>query len=189
MGVGVIVTEVRAWFMAKFVGKFESAKQDWETPIELFKKFNDIYEYSFDLAASKENSKCKSFFSKEDNSLHRGWSGLGNCWLNPPYGDKAANRLSAWIDKAYKETEKDSSLLVSLLIPARTNTNWFLDYCLLNSFALDFIIGRPKFGGATHGLPQPLVVVTFHNPKLHAQDDLETINAPKIRSKVGFVKI
>lgn len=161
--------------MAKFTGKFESAKQDWETPIGLFNTINDRFKFTFDLAASKENSKCNKFFSREEDSISRSWSGLGCCWLNPPYGDTSKNKLSCWIKKAYQETEKDETLWVSLLIPARTNTKWFLEYCLKKAFEISFIIGRPKFGGATHGLPQPLVLVTF---KKHEEND--EIDYPKI---------
>jgi len=159
--------------MAKFKGKFESAKQDWETPIDLFELLNETYDYNFDLAASKENTKCKNFFTINDDSLNKSWQGLGNCWLNPPYVSSSKNKLVMWIKKAYVETQKDSDLAVSLLIPARTNTKWFLDYCLTRSYAIDFIIGRPKFGGAIHGLPQPLILVTFKQP----DSDLE--NYPK----------
>lgn len=161
--------------MGKFTGKFESARQDWETPLDLFNLLDDRYDYNFDLAASPENTKCKSFFTKEDNSLIKDWTGLGNCWLNPPYGDTSKNKLSIWVKKAYEETQSDHDLAVSLLIPARTNTKWFLKYCL-EAYALDFIIGRPKFGNAKHGLPQPLILVTF---KYHEED----------YPKLGYFKI
>lgn len=49
---------------------------------------------------------------------------------------------------------------VVMLIPARTNTVWFHDICLKHG-EVRFVRGRPKFGGADHGLPQPLCIVIF----------------------------
>ena len=109
-----------------------------------------------DGAADKDNSKCKKFLSKEDDSLTCVWGG-NVVWLNPPYGSKTS-KLSDWIKKAYVESL--SGTTVVCLIPARTNTNWFHDYCLKYG-EVRFIKGRPKFGGATHGLPQPLCYVIF----------------------------
>lgn len=162
--------------MAKFDGKFDSARQEWGTPQKLYDACDQKYNYNFDLAGDKSNSKCNSFFTKQDNSLLVSWTGLGNCWLNPPYGEKGKCSLVNWIQKAKKETEKDSNLLVSLLIPARTNTVWFLDLCINGAYAIDFIIGRPIFSGAKYGLPQPLMLVTFKYNK----------NNPPI---YGFIKV
>jgi len=47
-----------------------------------------------------------------------------------------------------------------MLIPARTNTVWWHDYCM-KAKEIRFIKGRPKFGDAKHGLPQPLAIVIF----------------------------
>ena len=78
-------------------------------------------------------------------------------WLNPPYGE-TSGKLSDWIKKAV--TEADAGATVVMLIPARTNTNWFHDLCLKRG-EVRFVRGRPKFGGADHGLPQPLCLVIF----------------------------
>lgn len=147
--------------MAKFTNKFTSIKQDWETPINLFQKLNSEFLFNFDLAASNSNFKCKNYFSINDNSLKQDWNGI--CWLNPPYGDKKS-KLSDWCKKAYLESVRNDKLIVVMLIPARTNTKWFHDYCMKAS-ELRFICGRPKFGGADHGLPQPLVIVVFQKNK------------------------
>lgn len=142
--------------------KFSSAKQDWTTPKDFFNKLNSEFNFTFDLAASKENTLCSRFFSETDDSLKQSWAGLGTCWLNPPYGDKKENKLSNWVKKCHEECEKDKNLTVVLFIPARTNTAWFHKYCM-NAKELRFVCGRPKFGNATHGLPQPLMLVVFGN--------------------------
>lgn len=143
--------------MAKFNNKFESAKQDWNTPKTLFDKLNVEFNFECDLAASEENALCAKYYTKNDDGLKQVWSGV--CWLNPPYGDKSS-RMVDWIKKAYNDTLENENLTVVMLIPARTNTRWFHQYCM-KSAELKFICGRPKFGNATHGLPQPLVLVVF----------------------------
>ncbi len=143
--------------MALFKGKFDSVKQDWTTPKELFDKLNNEFGFTCDLAASPENALCPKFFTKEDNGLLQQWSGV--CWLNPPFGQKNAKMID-WIKKSYEDSQLNSNLTVVMFIPARTNNKWWAKYCM-NAKEVRFIIGRPKFGGATHGLPQPLCLVIF----------------------------
>jgi phage N-6-adenine-methyltransferase len=153
--------------MGMFKSKFESAKQDWATPQDLFDKLHKEFDFTFDLAADSGNAKCKNYFSKEDNALLKGWRGA--CWLNPPYGQKGSGKLSDWVRKSYEETKDSPDTTVVMLIPARTNTKWWHNYCM-RAYEIKLICGRPKFGDAEHGLPQPLALVVFkrHNgsPKL-----------------------
>ena len=133
--------------------RFASNNQEYETPDSLFQKINAIYNFTLDVCADECNHKCDTYFSKEDDSLNQTWS--GNCWMNPPYKD-----MKKWVIKAYKESRKDNCL-VCCLIPARTNTSWWHDYCMRGKIL--FIKGRPKFKGCIHGLPQPLAFVIFSN--------------------------
>ena len=143
--------------MGNFDGKFNSAKQEWETPRDLFDKLNIEFNFTIDLAANEDNTRVSTFFSKEDDSMIQEWKGVG--WLNPPYGATGKYKLSNWVKKAYEETNKNKSIVV-IIMPARTNTNWWHDYCM-KSKEIKFIKGRPKFGGAKYGLPQPLSIVVF----------------------------
>ena len=144
--------------MADFTqNRFASKKQEWQTPQGLFEALNERYKFTFDLAADQDNRKCKEYFSAEDDALKKHWK--GNCWLNPPYGSKGETRLAKWVEKAYKEAST-GECQVTMLIPARTNTQWWHEYCMRAAEVL-FINGRPKFGGAIHGLPQPLAIITF----------------------------
>lgn len=143
--------------MAGFTNKFSSIKQDRTTPINLFNKINQEFNFEFDLAASQENALCSKFFTQSDDGLKQKWNGV--CWLNPPYGDKSSKMVD-WIKKAYNDTQNNPNLVIVMLIPARTNTKWFHQYCM-KSAELKFICGRPKFGNSKHGLPQPLVLVVF----------------------------
>ena len=138
--------------MARFEKKFESATVEWPTPQSMFDEYNNEFNFTLDVAATKENAKCKRFYTKEQDGLIQEWSGV--VWCNPPYG----REMPKWLEKAVEE--KKNGVTSVFLIPARTNTRWFHDLCLKHG-ELRFIKGRPKFGGAKHGLPQPLVLVVF----------------------------
>ena len=143
--------------MAGFNNKFDSIRQDWNTPKDLFEKINEEFHFEWDLASSLDNALCSNFYTKEEDGLKQNWTGA--CWLNPPYGDRSSKMVD-WIKKAYLDTQNNSDLTVVILIPARTNTKWFHEYCM-KSYEIKFICGRPKFGDSKHGLPQPLVLVVF----------------------------
>ena len=139
--------------MANFKTKFDSHKQDWETPDELFDPLNTEFGFTLDVCATVENAKCADYFTESDDALKRAWHGV--CWMNPPFGTQGA-----WVRKAYQEAQSGHATVVCLL-PSRTNTNWWHDYCVNGE--IRFIRGRPKFKGAKHGLPQPLSIVIFRS--------------------------
>ena len=142
--------------MAGFAKKFESARQDWTTPDALFNPINAEFRFTLDAAADAANARAPLFFCAADDGLRQDW-GANVVWLNPPYGERTG-RLSKWVEKAADAAAKGATVV--MLIPARTNTNWFHDICLKRG-EVRFIRGRPKFGGADHGLPQPLCLVVF----------------------------
>lgn len=143
--------------MAGFAKKFDSIKQDWTTPRILFDKLNQEFNFEWDLAASEENALCKNFYTKENDGLTKDWDGIA--WLNCPYGDKNSKMVD-WIKKAYYETQKNPNLTVVMLIPNRSNNQWWANY-VMKAAEIRFIIGRPKFGDCTMGLPQPLCIPVF----------------------------
>jgi phage N-6-adenine-methyltransferase len=136
--------------LATFDTAFLSHKQDWETPRSIFEPLNKEFHFTLDTCATADNAKCEKYFTLEENGLKQEWQGV--CWMNPPFGDKAK-----WIKKAFKESVKGATVVC--LVPARTNTNWWHDYCMKGE--IRFIRGRPKFKGAKYGLPQPLAIVVF----------------------------
>ena len=137
--------------MAKFDNKFNSEKQNWETPDEIFIPLNEEFGFTLDVCADSNNSKCNKYFTEKDNGLSKEWHGV--CWMNPPFG-----KQKEWVIKAYNESLKGTRVVC--LLPARTNTNWWHDYAMKGE--VRFIRGRPKFKGAKYGLPQPLAIVIFN---------------------------
>lgn len=130
--------------------RFRSTRQDWETPDDLFEKINSMFHFTRDACASPENTKCQDFWSESDSCLDKEkWDGVN--WLNPPY-----KNMKQFIRKAY---EQRHNAITVVLVPARTNTRWWHDWCMKGE--VFFICGRPKFKGCIHGLPQPLALVVF----------------------------
>lgn len=132
---------------------FSSASDEWATPQELFDRLNKIFRFNLDAAATLENAKCNEFYTKEENGLSRPWH--GNVWLNPPYG----RQIGAWVKKAYEEVMQGEASSVVLLLPARTDTTWYHEYCAKG--IVIFLRGRLRFGGAQNSAPFPSMIVIF----------------------------
>ena len=75
--------------------------------------------------------------------------------MNPPYGSE----IKHWVKKAYEESQKHMTLVVAL-IPARTDTKYWHDYCMKASEIM-FVKGRLKFGNGKGSAPFPSAVVVF----------------------------
>lgn len=139
---------------------FSSKTDLWATPQDFFDKVASRFNFGLDACADATNSKCLAFYSKEQDALKQSWNNtLGlDVWMNPPYG----RGIGAWVRKAY-ETSLSGTTVVCLL-PARTDTKWFHDYCVNGE--IDFIKGRLKFGGSKNSAPFPSMLVIFHAPQL-----------------------
>lgn len=133
---------------------FSSNRQDWETPADFFKKYDDVFRFTLDACATSQNAKCGKYYTKEDDGLTKDWKDH-RVWCNPPYG----REISKWVKKAYDEAEKSNTTVV-MLLPARTDTTWFHDY-ILGQAAIEFVRGRIKFVGASSTAPFPSMVVIF----------------------------
>lgn len=132
-------------------GLFTSNKSTWETPQDFFDKLNEEFNFDLDVCADAENTKCEKYFSKEIDGLAQEWT--GTCWMNPPYGREIGN----WIKKAYESSL--SGATVVCLLPSRTDTRWWHDYCMKGE--IRFVRGRLKFGNSKNSAPFPSVVVVF----------------------------
>lgn len=132
---------------------FSSKTDLWTTPQELFDKYDAIYHFETDVCALSENAKCKRFFTPGMDGLKQEWTGV--CWCNPPYG----RQIGKWVEKAAK-----SFATVVVLLPARTDTKWFHDWCLPYG-KIEFLRGRLKFGGCDNSAPFPSMIVIFEVDK------------------------
>lgn len=136
-------------------GMFSSKTPDWATPQLFFDELNKEFDFTLDPCASKENAKCKKFYTKEEDGLLQDWKGE-RVFMNPPYGQW----ISAWVHKAWQEA-KTKNILVVALLPARTDTKWFHNYCINESTQIRFLKGRLKFGDSKNSAPFPSMIVVW----------------------------
>jgi phage N-6-adenine-methyltransferase len=128
-----------------------TTKDDWETPPAFFAELDAEFGFTLDACATAATAKCGAFFTPADDALLRSWDGV--VWMNPPYG----RQISAWVEKAFTEAVRGATVVC--LLPARTSTAWWHDYCMRGE--VRFIRGRLKFVGAPSAAPFPSAVVIF----------------------------
>ena len=81
----------------------------------------------------------------------------GVTFCNPPYG----KQIKKWVKKGYEEAMAGSTVV--MILPARTDTEWFHKYCLKGE--IRFLKGRLRFKGAQYNAPFPSMVVVFRGEK------------------------
>ena len=135
---------------------FSSKSDDWATPQDFYNQLDAEFEFTLDPCASQSSAKCASFYTADDDGLSKDWEGH-TVFMNPPYGRKIGN----WIQKAYEEGEKSNTRVVAL-IPARTDTKYWHNYCM-KATEIRFVKGRLKFGqgNTKNSAPFPSAVVIF----------------------------
>lgn len=124
---------------------FSSSTADHATPPAFYAMLDAEFGFTLDpcpLGAANQ--------IMENDGLARSWAGE-RVFCNPPYG----NQIGRWLAKG-REAE-----LAVFLIPSRTDTRWFHEYCL-DADEIRFIKGRLKFGGAKFNAPFPSMIVVFH---------------------------
>ncbi len=134
-----------------------SQTDDWATPQALFDQLDEIHNFTLDVAASSSNHKTAKWFGLDHDNpalrdgLTMSWAGE-NVWCNPPYG----RVIKEWVKKAHQESQHAS---IVMLLPARTDTQWFHDYAIRHK--VTFIKGRLKFGNGQVAAPFPSILVEF----------------------------
>jgi len=138
---------------------FTSNPEEWETPQDFFDELNKEFNFTLDPCANHHNAKCGMYFTRQEDGLERNWwYWVGNekrhhrVFMNPPYG----RQVGKWVQKAYEESFM--GCLVVCLLPARTDTKWFHNYCLQGE--IRFLKGRLYFSNKGRA-PFPSMIVIF----------------------------
>ena len=134
----------QSWFNAKSI--------EYETPDYIFKPLNEEFNFTLDVAATPENTKCNKYFTMKDDGLNKKWFGV--CWMNPPFG----RIMQKWVRKAHYEYK--AGITVVALLPARTNTKWWHE-CIQDIAEVRFLRGEVKFKGFKRGLWMPMCIVIW----------------------------
>ncbi len=128
----------------------KAQRTDWATPKWLYEKLDAEFHFTLDPCHLKSDTM---------DGLIIPWA-PEVAFANPPYG----RPLKRWVAKAYNESQRGATVV--MLLPARTDTAWFHDYCL--KAEVRFIRGRLKFGDGKNSAPFPSMVVVFR-PTYHVR--------------------
>jgi phage N-6-adenine-methyltransferase len=141
---------------------------EFATPQWLFDSLNAEFNFTRDLAATRENAKCPLYIPKEADSLHLDWSVFkGWLWLNPPY-----TPLKPWIEKCQIENQKGARIVA--LVPPFISARYFQKHL---PSEIRFILGRVPF------------VLNGKEMKANTHDSCLLIYDTKIRQpKVSYVE-
>lgn len=134
---------------------FSSKSDEWATPRDFFDSLNREFRFTLDPCASQFNHKCEKYYTVFDDGLKQDWSGE-SVFVNPPYSN-----VKEWAKKCKQEGQKPNTKVV-LLIPSRTDTRYWHDYCMSATEML-FVKGRLKFGDQKNSAPFPSVVLVWDN--------------------------
>jgi site-specific DNA-methyltransferase (adenine-specific) len=94
------------------------------------------------VAANAENAKLPRFWDRDRDGIAQSWCNE-RVWCNPPYGVET----SKWVAKA-AQCEADLSVL---LVPSKTETEWFHEYAMRAS-EVRFVRRRVHFDRPGVGL-------------------------------------
>jgi len=132
-----------------------AASEEWATPQATYDELHAEFDFNLDPCASSTNHKCERYFSKHDDGLVQDW-GTSRVFCNPPYG----RAIKQWMAKADEASRRGATVV--MLVPARTDTQWFHDIALKHT--VKFLRGRLKFGDAKHSAPFGCMLVVFRPP-------------------------
>jgi phage N-6-adenine-methyltransferase len=140
-----------------------SLDDTWSTPYDFYVKVDREFDFGLDAAALQSSTLVAMNWYGPDHqdttrtdAFVRDWTAdaAGKAiWLNPPYG----RTIKEWMRKADEESKKGSTVVC--LVPSRTDTAWFHEYCLHHE--VRFIRGRLKFGKAANPAPFPSALVVM----------------------------
>lgn len=123
---------------------FSSQRMDWRTPKAVYQVLDSEFHFNFDPCPPNPDFDGLAY------DFH--W---GRCnFVNPPYG----RDLPKWIEKGYDEWLCGKTVV--FLIPARTDTSWWHDFCM-EATEIRYIRGRLKFDDQKNPAPFPSAIVIF----------------------------
>ena len=143
-------------------GMRTSLDDTWTTPRDFFDELNKEFNFGLDAAALQNSTLVPDNWYGPDHpdpaardALRIDWNHNSRgrpIWLNPPYG----RVIKDWVRKASEVASGGGTVVC--LVPARTDTHWWHDYCI-NAYEIRYIRGRLKFGGQKNSAPFPSALV------------------------------
>lgn len=128
----------------------QKGNDDFQTPKHIFKQLNDIFNFTMDVACTKEN--CLVIEKLTTCSLYRGMyhdkgiDGLKESWedercfCNPPFSNKAK-----WIEKAYNEVVGGGCPVCVMVLPSNCLDSKAWHKFIEGKFYYEILQGRVSF--------------------------------------------
>jgi len=149
------------------IGMRTSLDDTWTTPRDFYARLDSEFGFGLDAAALQYSTLVPNNWYGPDHEIESrrdallcDWqedSGAKPIWLNPPYG----RAIRGFMAKAQAECQKGATVVA--LVPARTDTAWWHDYCIEHE--IRFIRGRLKFGNSMNSAPFPSAVILMRGKK------------------------
>lgn len=143
-----------------------SLDETWTTPRDKWNEWNAEFGFTLDAAAVSTSTLCSEWYGPDHpdilrrDALVNDWvhdSKGGAVWFNPPYG----RTIGKFMEKAHNEARRGATVVC--LVPARTDTAWWHEYCIMHE--VRFIRGRLKFGDGKNSAPFPSALVIMRGGK------------------------
>lgn len=152
---------------------FTSESAEHNTPEDIIEAIRDVFGGTIGLDPAT-NEAAQAYIQAETyrtaamhgNTLAMPWK-CRSLWLNPPFtiptgrynakGKEIRERvIGLWVERWLQAIEEREADAAALLVPARTDTEWFEP---LFGLPMCFTSGRLRFSGADNGAPFPTVIV------------------------------
>ena len=140
-----------------------SKSNEWATPQDLFDKLNKEFNFTLDPCSTKENAKCKNFYTIEDDGLSKLWTDQ-IVFMNPPYGGHTGD----WIKKAF-ESSSGGATVVCLIVSSTDRSYWH-EYIFPYAKQIRFIRGRLHFNNSKSSAPFASAIIIFSHK--HYKDQI-----------------
>lgn len=114
------------------------SNDEWTTPQWLFNWLNSRFEFQLDAAATEDNAKSDNYYSAQH-------SGVANPWHSPTFCNPPYSNVGPWVAKAFNEWSRNE-VESCLLIPVRTDQEWWHRGIIETGARVEFYKGRISFG-------------------------------------------
>lgn len=133
----------------------------FETPNHIYQQLNRVFNFTHDVACTRDNSKCIECFPIESqNGLEASWENK-RCFCNPPFSNKAD-----WIFKAHYEVQSNNCPICVMILPALCVDSKAFHKYIEGNYHYEILEGRisfinPETGKAQSGNNCGTVIVYF----------------------------
>jgi len=103
-------------------------RQCWQTPPEFFKALDQVFDFDFDAAATKDNRQC-SYYAGLDHPMAIYRDGLACRWAKRTFVNPGFEDVGPWLWKAHEKTNGPDGIcdVAVVITHVSVATPWWLD--------------------------------------------------------------